>query len=122
MELINNLYEIKEQNGDEFKLKLNSENVIYKAHFPERAVTPGVCVIQIAEELLEVYVGLNLTLEEVKNAKFLVVIDPHVNPEISYSITKISKDEQSQSLKVFFVISAEDTIFAKLSLKFKINV
>ena len=57
MELKNSLYQItgKETNGTavSYDLQLDASHVIYQAHFPGEPITPGVCIIQIAKELLE---------------------------------------------------------------------
>ena len=34
-----------------FKVILNPDHLIYKAHFPGQPVTPGVCILQIIQEL-----------------------------------------------------------------------
>ena len=54
MELKNNLYSIisADEAGKSFRLRLIPDCVIYRAHFPELPVTPGVCIIQIVSELL----------------------------------------------------------------------
>ena len=45
-----NLYSIVKQDVGEdvatFGLRLDADSVIYKAHFPSKPVTPGVCLIQ----------------------------------------------------------------------------
>ena len=57
MKLRDSLYTIvSEFKGDgrhDFNIKLDPEHFIYKAHFPGEPITPGVCIMQIAKELLE---------------------------------------------------------------------
>ena len=50
MILKNSLYKIASSNAEEksFNLELVPDCLIYRAHFPEQPITPGVCIIQIA--------------------------------------------------------------------------
>ena len=52
----NNLYFIdaaqRTEDGAVYTLRLNPDHVIYKAHFPGEPITPGVCILQIGQELL----------------------------------------------------------------------
>ena len=40
-------------------IRLLPDNVIYKAHFPEKPITPGVCIVQMAVELFARCVAKN---------------------------------------------------------------
>ena len=122
MKLANNLYTLVtlDEAGNTAKVALSPDSVIYKAHFPGRPITPGVCVIQMATELLESLRHFSLELSEIKNAKFLSVISPDKISEIIYFFQKTSVEEESRTLKTNVVVSSGDAICAKLSLRFKI--
>lgn len=121
MKLRNNLYTIVERNDNSFRIALNAEDTIYKAHFPEQPITPGVCIIQIASELLNVYLNRGIALREVVNAKFLSVINPVETEEVVYAIGKMAHNETDNTLKVAITVSSEKTVCAKLSLLYKVN-
>ena len=87
---------------------------IYKAHFPGEPITPGVCIMQIAKELLEEAVSQQLTLSCVKNIKFLRIISPSEITVLDYSLTKIVTEGDTVKVQVN-VLSGED-VYAKLSL------
>ena len=57
MELKNNLYTIVSKEGVglmvSYTIKLIPSCVIYQAHFPGEPITPGVCIVQMAKELIE---------------------------------------------------------------------
>ena len=72
-----------------YSLSLNQECPIYKAHFPGEPITPGVCVIQIAKELLEEHLQRQLAIKAVKNVKFLAVISPLQHPSVRYTFRQI---------------------------------
>ena len=59
-----------------FKILLNPEHVIFKAHFPGNPIVPGVCQIQIAKELLEVILKRPLGLVGAKKVKCIAVVTP----------------------------------------------
>lgn len=116
MRLLNNLYIITERDSNSFQLHLNKECAIYKAHFPEQPITPGVCIIQIASELLEILMSKPVVLKEVVNAKFLSVINPIETPIVKYNYTKIVQEDESHKIKVSIIVSSQSANCAKLSL------
>ena len=118
MKLRDSLYTIvSESKGEgwhDFNIKLDPEHFIYKAHFPGEPITPGVCIMQIAKELLEEAVSEDLVLSCVKNIKFLRIISPNEVTEICYSLAKISREDDQ--IKVQVTVTAGEDAYAKLSL------
>ena len=118
MELLNNFFTIKgvetADGGTVYTVSLNAGHTIYKAHFPEMPVTPGVCIIQMAVELLSYQLEKKLNIQTIKNVKFLSVISPDETPEVSYSIQGVKEADGVVEAKVT-VASGEKT-FAKISL------
>lgn len=106
----------KTENGFEADLRTNPEHFIYKAHFPGNPITPGVCIIKTAGELLEQKLDRKLFLKTVKNVKFLSVIIPEKGKKIKYSFSNIVEDENS--CKVQVVVSDDAIVYAKISLIF----
>lgn len=104
-----------------YGLELIPDCMIYRAHFPEQPITPGVCIIQIASELLADLYESDFQLSEVSNAKYLAVIDPKKTRYITYSFRKVIFDEDKTNVKVSVVVSDKDTIFTKLSLVYRIK-
>lgn len=124
MTLKNNLYTISGMRRDgettHFSLSLNASHVIYRAHFPEEPVTPGVCLVQMAGELLEESLGRNLQLKKVVNAKFLSVVSPLSTTSVCFSLSSTPADAQGcirSSLRVEY----EGCILAKMSLIHTLN-
>ena len=104
------------EGGFETVLRTNPEHPIYKAHFPGSPITPGVCIIQAAGELLERKLGRKLYLKTVKNVKFLSVIIPEEGKNIKYSLSNIVEDEKG--CKAQIIVSDETSVYAKISLIF----
>lgn len=123
MTLKNNLYRIAEENKNDksYRLELIPNCMIYRAHFPEQPITPGVCIIQIASELLSQLYSLAFELSSVSNAKYLAVINPQDTPELTYTFKKVVFDDENTSVKVSVVVSNGETVFTKLSLVYKIK-
>ena len=119
MKLLNNLYVISERETTSFCARygvcLDEKSFIYKVHFPDEPITPGVCIIQIAKELLEDYEQKNYTIKNIKNVKFLNVISPVTTPHITYVLDKIVVDEANKTCHLQVQVLAEEALLAKLS-------
>ena len=102
--------------GFEAILFTNPEHPIYKAHFPGNPITPGVCIIQAAGELLEHQLHCNIYLKTVKNVKFLSVIIPEKGKKIRYSFSNLVEEENG--CKVQVLVNDDSTVYAKISLIF----
>ena len=104
------------EGGFEAVLRTNPEHPIYKAHFPGSPITPGVCIIQAAGELLEKKLNRKLYLKTVKNVKFLSVIIPEDGKKIKYSFSNIIED--GSGVKAQVLVSDDASVYAKISLIF----
>ena len=100
----------------EYNLEMNARHFIYKAHFPGQPITPGVCIVQIAKELLEDYVQKPLEIVKIKNVKFLSVITPDETTSVTYQLAKVAIDEDSHTVKVQATVSTLTEAKAKVSL------
>lgn len=118
MKLIDNLYSIinSDSASRTFRLRLHGDSVIYRAHFPGHPVTPGVCLIRIAEELLSMLYATRLELRETVNAKFLTVLDPREQETVDFTFNKVEMSEDGHTVKAGVTVSAANKVFTKLSL------
>ena len=120
MILKDNFFTIKNQNvldgKAEFRIKLNAENFIYQAHFPNNPITPGVCLIQMAVELFGLLKGASFGIKTLKNVKFTAPINPFEFPEVDFLLEFAEKENQVKVL-----IKAKETVFAKISLVLSTN-
>lgn len=64
------------------KITLDASHIIFKGHFPNNPITPGVVQLQIVKEILEQVIGKKLQLKEVGRCKFLAILNPIEFPEI----------------------------------------
>ena len=118
MLLRNNLYTVKgssrSDEGFDYLIGLNADSFIYKAHFPGQPITPGVCIIQIAQELYELETAHVLSISKIKNVKFLSVMIPEKNNSFVCQFRKIS--ETVESVKFQVTVTSEEITFAKMCL------
>lgn len=117
MTILNNvLYTICSRETHEaevvYHVALNKDCFIYKAHFPQNPITPGVCMVQTALELLEDLTGRRLEISEAKNIKFLHILSPTAHPEADFVFTSVVNDE---AVKAKVNVMKGDTVFAQLS-------
>lgn len=120
MRLLDNLFLLREKRVEsdavEMVLEPNPQHFIYSAHFPGNPITPGVCLIQVAGELLSQHLNRSLTLKEIKNVKFLSVLVPKAGNEVCYRFSSIVVE--GLCCKVQVVIADSTTCYAKMSLLF----
>jgi len=122
MILKNNLYNIINKTIKDstvsYQIALDKNHIIYQAHFPNEPITPGVCIIQIAKELLEDHLEQTFEITKVKNVKFLSVISPTQQPQVVYMLDKITAEENTGDCKVSVLVTdiTAETQFAKISI------
>lgn len=104
--------------GFESIIRLEPDNVIFKAHFPDYPITPGAVQIRVATELLETHLGKSLILAQVHDLKFMEPLYP--GAEAAYSFTKLV--EVDGHLKVEFTVRSEEKVFSRMSLEYSIVV
>jgi 3-hydroxyacyl-[acyl-carrier-protein] dehydratase len=68
-------------------LRLHPEHLIFGGHFPGRPVVPGACLLQLVEELMARVTGKDGRLKKADHIKFVSMIDPHLNPMITMTLT-----------------------------------
>mgnify|MGYP001235453726 CR=1 FL=1 len=63
-------------------IQLNKDHSVFKGHFPNNPITPGVCLIQIIKEITEEHVKKKLFLQSISNIKFTSIINPYFNADL----------------------------------------
>ncbi len=95
---------------------LNPNHPIYQAHFPGNPVTPGVCLMQMATELLQSHLCQPLQLIAAANIKFRQPVRPDMRPQFIFK--RITKN--GERLTTLISIEENDTQYAKMSLEYKL--
>jgi 3-hydroxyacyl-[acyl-carrier-protein] dehydratase len=82
-----NFYQIADLQQSEGRLNCtvsyNAAHLIFKGHFPGQPVVPGACTMDMIKELLEGAVGKKLLLRSTGQVKFLQLILPEIQPQVS---------------------------------------
>lgn len=96
-------------------IDLNESHPIFKGHFEQMPVVPGVCQTQIIKEILQQELNKDLTLIKGDNIKFTGMIIPTQNSKINLELTyKEIENQYVVDAKLFF----ENTIFTKFKATF----
>jgi len=89
--LKNNFYSIQSQTAMEQSISavihIHPDHEIFKGHFPENPVVPGVCMIQIIKELLENHTCKQLLFQKGNQIKFLQLLVPNKDENIEVNIS-----------------------------------
>lgn len=103
-----------ETNQENFscEISLNPAHPVYKGHFEQVPVAPGVCLIQVIKEILMRKFQTNLILTNGDNIKFLNMINPNETPNFTLTFS-VKKEE------MIFNVSAEYKNGATSYAKFK---
>lgn len=73
-------------------LTLNKDHRIFIGHFPGQPVVPGACLLQIIKELTEIAVDKSLRLSKAGDLKFLSIINPNDNDNLTATIKYTTTD------------------------------
>ncbi|MEX0997080.1 MAG: 3-hydroxyacyl-ACP dehydratase [Flavobacteriaceae bacterium] len=94
-------------------VSLNKDHEVFKGHFPNNPVTPGVCMMQIVKEICEDLLDCELQLKSASNVKFMALINPKVNSRLRFELA-ISQGDNDE-IKVKNTSFMEETVALKLS-------
>ncbi len=122
MSLKNDFYTVKEtasplENSVKGLIELNAAHIIYKDHFPEMPVVPGVLQIQIIKELLEDHLNKKLQMVNGDNIKFMGMIIPTQNTLINFELNYTSQNAKILCEARLF---CETSVFTKFKGEYKI--
>ncbi len=98
----------------EAQITLNPRADVYRGHFPNQPIAPGVCLVQMVTEIVSAHLDKKLALKTARQIKFLAVVNPNEVPELTLEVT-LSESEIGQNFKCtahfenqkFFKISGE---------------
>ena len=105
--------EVTESTALQFSVALKPvmDSVIFKAHFPDKPVIPGACLVGAAVELVSKHVDPDWKLANVKNVKFTSLIEPTEETTI-WMYFDVDKWES----KIKVQVMQNDSIACKMSL------
>ena len=101
------------ENKYQAQVLLNASHEVFKGHFPGNPVTPGVCMMQIIKELTQEIVGVPLQMTASSNVKFMAIINPETNPELTLELDLVG--DLDSEMKVKNTTKFGDTVALKLT-------
>ncbi|MCD9574663.1 3-hydroxyacyl-ACP dehydratase [Flavobacterium soyae] len=110
----------EEKTGDakyNIRILVNANHEVFKGHFPENPIMPGVCMIQIIKELVESITKSSLIIQTLSNVKFMALINPETNPELRLELDITTTEDDL--VKVKNTTYFNDTAALKLSNVYK---
>lgn len=78
-------------------LQLNKEHEVFKGHFPNHPVLPGVAMVQIIKELTEAHHHISLFMQSANRVKFLNLVNPFQHEQLVFQLTF---QQEESTLKV----------------------
>lgn len=69
-----------ESNTHKVVVKIDAKHSIFKGHFPQQPVVPGVCTIQMVKECLSDLLGKSIRYTSIPMCKFISSIIPSDDP------------------------------------------
>ena len=120
MKLINDFFHIVSTQSDDgvfrCRVRLNANHPYYQVHFPGNPVTPGVCLLQMASEILSQEYNKKLIFRKGSNIKFKNLVAPTEEPEFVFTKTQLADGSLSASVSV----ERGETQFVKMSLQYSV--
>jgi 3-hydroxyacyl-[acyl-carrier-protein] dehydratase len=115
MILLDNFYRLTQKDGTpgvvKARISINKAHRIFEGHFPGLPVVPGVCMLQMVREIMEVHIGHDLKITTAENMKFLSVINPEQNIDVEATINYA---EEGDKVSINATLFAGTTTFFKL--------
>ena len=115
--LLNDFFEITSQDVQENCLKttvkINAKHRIFDGHFPDRPITPGVCIIQMAKEILMKKFNHALQIKVGNNLKFMNPINPFINDTVDIDVD-YKRDGNALSCQI--IVKDANKCFGKFSI------
>ncbi|PID87919.1 MAG: hydroxymyristoyl-ACP dehydratase [Bacteroidia bacterium] len=119
---VDKFYTIREMNAEGEKvianIELNPQHPIYKGHFPQQAVVPGVMTLLMVREIAEIFLQKELQLSSSKNIKFTSPILPDVTKFLQIALTFRNNNQKGEWITDTEVLSDTNKICLKASLIF----
>lgn len=119
MIFLDNLYSVVSAHAEgdtafRYTIDLIPDSVIFSAHFPGEPIMPGACIVQMVEELYDLWTQRSTTLLKVNNLKFLAVISPTAVSSLDVCLEVKAEDASATHIKADII--AGDVVYARMSL------
>ena len=76
-----------------FHCELLADCDVYRGHFPEKPVSPGVCNIEMIKECAMELIGSKLLIKTIKQCRLTAVAAPQICPEVDVTLAMTPTEE-----------------------------
>ena len=96
-----NIISIENSDTQKYRVSItiNNEHDIFKGHFPETPVIPGVSMLQIIKELAEIITNQKFVLQKLVSVKFVALMNPDVNSNLVLDLEILNTDDALVKVK-----------------------
>lgn len=114
MMLIPNYYTIAESvklgdNEYRFTVILDKSCDIYRGHFPDEPISPGVCNIEMILECAGAAIERELSLKKIERCRLTKVVSPETTPILDISI-KLNSTESGVEVRAVLSFNNEECV------------
>ena len=107
-------------NNGVYLLSLLPQADVYRGHFPQKPVCPGVCNIETIRECAEMQTGRDLFIKTIKQCRLTAVATPQICPLIDVTVS-VARIEGTDSYSVIGKIADAETVYMELKGEFSIK-
>ncbi len=97
-------------------VELDATHEIFKGHFPQQPVLPGVCLMQMVREILETYLQEKLQLFKAEDIRYTAMVDPTKKARLSFQIQFDRSDDLITTKSK--ILKKDDLICCKMQATF----
>ena len=112
------IYQEEQENCLKTTVKINAQHRIFEGHFPNRPITPGVCIMQMTKEILMRKFNQPFQMSHGDTIKFMNPIDPRINEIVTF---EVNYKEVENLFSVQTIVKHELTIFCKFNARYDFN-
>lgn len=99
----------------QYDVSLLPDYEVYKGHFPEQPISPGVCNIQMIKECVEHHLQRPLLLGEIRQCRLTELITPQKYPELQVRL--YLEPQTDDGIAFRSTIGLNDSIFLELKAR-----
>lgn len=86
---------------------------VYRGHFPQKPVCPGVCNIELIRECAEMLLDRDLFIDTIKQCRLTAVATPLVCPLVDVTV-QVARIEATDSYNIVARIADKETTYMEL--------
>ncbi len=96
-----------------FLCELKPDCDVYRGHFPDKPVSPGVCNIEMIRECAEMLIGQDLLIDTIKQCRLTAVASPSICPKVDVKVT-VARVEGTENYNIVASIADASTSYMEM--------